>query len=90
MANTDLSIEDEIAQHELRRAQAGNPAIGDSVMYCRQDNISSVEEYPARITAMYEDLSADLSVTYINGPINVPHVRFDPSGVPSSWHPRGA
>jgi hypothetical protein len=75
-------------RRQAQRQLAGSPAVGDQVIFCREDHVGKVDEYDAHIAALYDDLSADLTVNYLYGPMSVPHCRFDPGGAPSSWHPR--
>lgn len=70
-------------------ASVPKPQLGDVVVYCREDYVGKVDEYPAIIRAVYDDLSCDLLVSYVNGPVNMDGIRYDPDGLPSSWHPEG-
>jgi hypothetical protein len=67
------------------------PAIGDIVIYCREDYVGRVDQYEAVITAVYDDNLCDLAVSELHpaSPVNIPGVRYDPDGLPSSWHPKG-
>ena len=65
------------------------PGVGDSVIYCREDYFGRVDQYPATVRAVYPDNSCDLLVDYVNGPVNMDGIRYDPDGKPSSWHPKG-
>lgn len=63
------------------------PAVGDSVMYCRQDYVNRVDEYEARVRAINEDGSLDLLVlNYYGTAHNANGIRYDPDGKPPSWH----
>ena len=65
-----------------------SPNVGDSVIYCREDYVGKVDEYEAEITAVYDENVCDLAVKDFNPliAVNVPAVRYDPDGLPSSWH----
>jgi hypothetical protein len=64
------------------------PAIGDIVIYCREDYVGHVDQYGAIITDVHEDGLCDLAVEMPHATVNIPSVRYDPDGLPSSWHPK--
>ena len=77
-------------------------AVGDTVIYCREDYVGRVDEYPAIVRAVYGDhsvdlaaamsfpaMNVDLTVAMSNAVINIDGIRYDPDGRPSSWHPKG-
>ena len=64
-------------------------AIGDIVIYCREDYVGRVDQHPAMVLAVYDDNFVDLAVTMSNAVVvNERDIRYDPDGKPSSWHPK--
>lgn len=62
-------------------------AVGDTVIYCKEDYVGRVDQYEARVRAVNEDGSLDLLVlNYYGTAHNTNEVRYDPDGKPSSWH----
>ena len=89
IARLEAQLEEAKAKKlELVRVQAGNPSVGDRVLYYHEHYFGRVKEYPALIGAVYDDLRCDLMATMENGPVNIPQVRYDPDGKPSSWRPQ--
>lgn len=61
--------------------------VNDEVVYARQDRVSSVDEFQARVIAINEDGSVDLQVLGYYGTSHIAKgVRFDETGKPSSFH----
>jgi len=76
----DLQVQRDQATFEL-----AHPQVGEHVIFCRQDYIHKVEEYPAQINAVYADGSVELSVSHISQHMST-RAEYDPSGRPGTWH----
>jgi len=90
IAEYQATVADLQAQRlEALHREAGNPQVGDQVLFMRQDYVGRVDEYAATILAVHEGAVCDLSVSYIHGPMQVLGVSFEPTGRPGTWHPKG-
>jgi hypothetical protein len=73
------------AQRDQAKIELAHPQVGENVLFCRQDYIHKVDEYPAQITAVYADGSVELGVSYIGQHFST-RAQYDPIGRPGTWH----
>ena len=86
IADVQAHLADLQAQRVQAQLELAHPEVGENVLFCRQDYLHKVDEYPAVIRATYPDGSADLVVSYLGTHYSVYAAQYDLSGKPGTWH----
>ena len=88
IAQARAQLVDLQAQRDQAKFEQAHPQVGEHVFFCRQDSVkhtARVDEYPAKITAVYADGSVELSVSYMGQHLST-RAQYDSGGKPGTWH----